>query len=126
MKFPIKSVIPISHSKYKWDDILSCRDNNSSGFNYRHISGDSSRLSKHAHGLAFDINPIQNIYIKYDKNLKEVLRFPALGLYDKNILGTLILNHPLVALMKKLEWDWGGDWTPESGRVDYQHFEKNI
>ena len=32
----------------------------------------------------------------------------------------------LVVLMKNLGWQWGGDWMPESGRIDYQHFEKTV
>jgi hypothetical protein len=126
LKFPIKSVVPINDPKYKWDDEISCNDNNSSGFNYRTVSGNAAKLSKHATGLAFDINPVQNIYVRYDKDLKEVFRAPADGIYDKNAPGTLVADDPLVTLMKSLGWDWGGDWTPESGREDYQHFEKNI
>ena len=126
LKFPIKSVILISDPRYKWDDELSCEDNNSSGFNYRCVSGDTTRLSKHALGRALDINPVQNIYVRYDGNLKEVFRSPETGKYDKNTPGTLVSDDPLVLLMKKLGWDWGGDWKPESGREDYQHFEKNL
>lgn len=126
LKFPIKCVVPISNPKYRWDDETSCGDNNSSGFNYRYISGNQSRLSKHASGLAFDINPVQNIYIQYSKNLKEIFRSPASGVYNKKTPGTLTFSHPLVILMKKLGWDWGGDWTPKSGRKDYQHFEKKF
>ncbi len=38
-------------------------DNNTSSFNYRFISG-SRILSMHANGLAIDINPKQNPYVK--------------------------------------------------------------
>ena len=122
LKFPIKSVIPINDEKYSWDDNRSCEDNNSSGFNYRLVAG-TNRLSKHSTGRAFDINPVQNIYVRYE-NMKEVFRAPADGIYDKNTPGTLTSDHPLVLLMKELGWEWGGDWTPETGREDYQHFEK--
>lgn len=124
-KFPIEKVIPISHEKYTWDDETSCNDNNSSGYNYRLIMG-TNRMSKHAQGLAFDINPVQNIYVRYDEQGKEIYRLPKNGTYNKNAKGTLSDEHPLVILMKKLGWKWGGDWTPESGRIDYQHFEKDI
>ena len=123
LKFPIKSVIPIADEKYSWDDNRSCEGNNSSGFNYRLIAG-TNRMSKHSTGLAFDINPVQNIYVRYDENLKEVFRAPTNGVYDVNVPGTLTSDHPLVLLLKKLGWDWGGDWTPETGREDDQHFEK--
>jgi peptidoglycan LD-endopeptidase CwlK len=126
LKFPIKSVIPISSPQYGWDDEVSCGANNSSGFNYRAISGDTTRLSKHANGSAFDINPVENIYIKYDTDEKELFRFPADGVYDESAPGTLTATHPLVLLMKDLGWEWGGDWTPATGRADYQHFEITI
>lgn len=125
IKFPIEKVIPISNTKYKWNDEASCNDNNSSGYNYRLVAG-TNRMSKHSKGLAFDINPVQNIYVKYNKDGNETVRYPKEGVYDKNTKGTLTSDSPLVILMKDLGWDWGGDWVPESGRVDYQHFEKHI
>lgn len=123
LRFPIESVIPISDARFLWDDETSCGQNNSSGFNYRTIAG-SDVLSKHSFGWAFDINPAQNIYIRYDKNGKEISRLPHGAKYKRNAVGTLSTNHPLVTHMKSLGWTWGGDWTVESGRIDYQHFEK--
>lgn len=125
LSFPIEKVIPISVAKYRWDDETSCADNNSSGYNYRTIHG-TLRLSKHALGLAFDINPRQNIYIKFDKALSEIYRSPKDGVYDPQAPGTLTGEHPLVLLMEELGWEWGGRWRPESGCIDYQHFEKNL
>ena len=57
--------------------------------------------------------------------MKEVFRAPENGVYDPSAKGTLTSDHPLVLLMKELGWEWGGDWTPETGREDYQHFQKN-
>jgi hypothetical protein len=124
LQFPIEKVIPISHSKYLWDDERSCEDNNSSGYNYRIILG-TNRLSRHANGLAFDINPVQNIYIRHDEKGNETYRSPKNGMYDKNAKGTLTQGHPLVSLMRQKGWMWGGDWKKEDGVVDYQHFEKS-
>lgn len=125
IKFPIEKVVPISNKKYMWSDEVSCDDNNSSGYNYRKILG-TENISKHGLGLAFDINPAQNIYVKYNEKLEEIFRSPKGAIYDEEILGTLTPGHPLVKCMKDQGWIWGGDWTPESGRVDYQHFEKAI
>lgn len=125
LKFPIQQVIPISDEKYQWNDEASCNDNNSSGYNYRRIAG-TETISKHASGMAFDINPAQNVYIKYDKDGKELCRFPKDTVYDEHAKGTLTNTHPLVEIMKNLGWAWGGDWKAESGRVDYQHFEKTV
>lgn len=123
MNFPIEKVIPISDEKYAWNDEVSCDDNNSSAYNYRLIAG-TERLSNHAAGRAFDINPVQNIFVKYDAGLHEIARYPKDAVYDEQAPGTLTKEHPLVQLMKSLGWTWGGDWTPAGGRVDYQHFEK--
>ena len=51
---------------YNGDDTASMADNNTSCFNYRVVDGTKS-LSKHALGLAIDINPLYNPYIRYDK-----------------------------------------------------------
>ncbi len=125
LHFPIQKVIPIAHPNYKWDDNLSCDDNNSSGYNFRFIAG-TTRMSKHAEGLAFDINPMQNPYIKYDESVTELWRAPEKSVYDENAPGTLTTSHPLVLFMKSLGWEWGGDWKKEQGPVDYQHFEKSL
>lgn len=123
LQFPIESVIPICDPRFAWDDETSCNQNNSSGFNYRHIMG-SDELSKHSYGWAFDINPRQNIYVRFDTDGNEIYRLPADGLYNETAPGTLTANHSLVLLMKENGWTWGGDWSPANGRIDYQHFEK--
>ncbi len=123
ISFPIQSVVPVSHPNIKWADDTSVSYNISSGFNYRNIAG-TNRLSWHAKGLAIDINPIQNPYIRFDDTGKELWRAPKDGVYDVTTPGTLYKNHPIVLFLQKRGWEWGGDWTV--GRVDYQHFEKHL
>lgn len=125
LQFPIEKVIPIATPKYAWDDNVSCDDNNSSGYNFRYIGG-TTKMSKHARGLAFDINPVQNPYIKYDENVNELWRAPKDSSYDERAPGTLYVGHPLVTLLKEKGWEWGGDWAKEGGRIDYQHFEFDL
>jgi len=76
-KFPVEKVVPIVD--YNWSDEKSMNDNNTSSFNYRFISG-SRILSMHANGLAIDINPKQNPYVKNGtsipaKSLKDYQHF---------------------------------------------------
>lgn len=123
LTFPIEKVIPICVPDYAWNDDRSCDDNNTAGWNYRLIAG-TDRVSKHAFGRAFDVNPVQNPYIRYDAEEEEVFRAPEHSRYDERAAGTLAAAHPLVGLLKSRGWTWGGDWTPASGRIDYQHFEK--
>jgi hypothetical protein len=118
-KFPINSVIPISHDRFHkngaWNsDGQSMISNNTSAFNYRKVTG-GKKLSRHAYGFAIDINPVQNPYIKG----KIVL--PAGAVYDPAKPGTLTLNCPVVRSFISLGWDWGGNWK---SLKDYQHFEK--
>lgn len=113
-QFPISKVIPIS--KYGWSDDKSIMDNNTSAFNYRYISG-TRVISNHASGLAIDINPGLNPYIKNGSSL------PANCVYDTTKAGTILADSDLVKEFKKKGWQWGGDWK---SLKDYQHFEKKL
>ena len=118
-KFPIQSVIPVSHNRFykdgEWNsDGQSMLSNNTSAFNYRRATG-SKKLSMHAYGFAIDINPFQNPYIKR----KVVL--PPGAVYDTRKPGTLAYNSSVVRTFKRLGWTWGGNWK---SLKDYQHFEK--
>jgi hypothetical protein len=119
VKFPINSVIPVSHDRFykegEWNaDGQSMLSNNTSAFNYRKVTGGKS-LSMHAYGFAIDINPVQNPYIKG----KIVL--PDGAVYDPARPGTLTRNCPIVNTFISLGWDWGGNWK---SLKDYQHFER--
>ena len=118
-KFPVKSVIPISHDRFHQNgaynsDNQSMLANNTAGFNYRKVTGGKG-LSMHAYGFAIDINPVQNPYIKG----KIVL--PAGAVYNPAKPGTLTSTGPVVREFKRLGWTWGGNWK---SLKDYQHFEK--
>ena len=118
-KFPITSVIPISHDRFfkngKWnEDDQSMLSNNTSAFNYRTVTGGKS-LSKHAYGFAIDINPVQNPYIKGN------IVLPPDAVYDTSKPGTLAYDSPVVKTFIRLGWTWGGNWE---SLKDYQHFEK--
>jgi peptidoglycan LD-endopeptidase CwlK len=118
-KFPMTSVIPISHDRFfkdgKWnEDDQSMLSNNTSAFNYRMVTGGTA-LSKHSYGFAIDINPVQNPYIKGD------IVLPPGAVYDINKPGTLTPDCPVVKTFIRLGWTWGGNWE---SLKDYQHFEK--
>lgn len=118
LRFPIASVIPISHSSFRkdgrWDDELSMRRNNTSAFNYRETAG--GNLSYHALGRAIDINPVQN---PFDN---EGVIHPAGAVFDPSVPGTLTEKGALVQAFIDRGWEWGGRWVRQK---DYQHFEKS-
>lgn len=110
--FVIEKAIPIV--KYNWSDSLSMDDNNSSSFCYRNIT-----YSKHATGMAIDINPRFN-----PLRWKKVNRpnQPDGAVLDTTINGTLHPNHIVVKEFRKLEFRWGHSF---SKYYDDHHFEKN-
>ena len=113
-KFPVEKVVPIV--EYDWSDEKSMNDNNTSSFNYRFISG-SRILSMHANGLAIDINPKQNPYVKNGTSI------PVGSEYKLKNMGTIEPESKIVKVFKERGWIWGGDWK---SLKDYQHFQKKI
>ena len=103
--------------EYGGDDDLSMEDNNTSCFNYRVVSGSSS-LSRHAYGLAIDINPLYNPYITYNKD-HTIKVAPAAG--SKSFPYKIDESDLCCRLFKEHGFTWGGDWN---SCKDYQHFQK--
>lgn len=121
LRFPIEKVVPAP--VYDGDDNRLMALNVSSGFNYRKIAG-AKKLSLHATGQAFDINPHQNPYIRREGAL---VIAPPNANWNQDMPGTLHHDHQLVQFMLERGWEWGGDWSLEnSGRIDYQHFQKDL
>lgn len=110
--------------EYQADDDLSCADNNTSCFNYRVVAG-SDTLSKHALGMAIDINPFYNPYITYPNGNKRIspagseLYEDREGGYDHMILKDDLCYR----LFTEHGFTWGGEWKSIK---DYQHFQKVI
>ena len=108
---------------YGGDDLASMADNNTSCFNYRPVAG-SEKLSKHALGLAIDINPLYNPYVRYTAENGQLVS-PAEGeayadrskeypykIDSSDLCCRLFLEHGFT---------WGGNWNSVK---DYQHFQK--
>jgi len=121
-KFPIEKIRLID--EYDADDDKSMADNNSSALCCRPITG-KKKFSKHSYGIAIDINPIQNPYVKKSKNI--VLPPEGKKYIDrsKTQKGMILKDDPCYTAFTKRGWIWGGDWDPLT-RVDYQHFEKDL
>lgn len=116
IRYPIEKMRVMSC--YGGSDELSMEDNNSSAFNFRYIT-DGGKLSNHAYGLAIDLNPRVNPYVKND------LVLPTNGeAYlnrDQCVLGIIKKDDAVYEVFARYGWTWGGDWT---SLKDYQHFEK--
>ncbi len=107
---------------YGGDDHASLLDNNTSAFNYRVVEG-SKKLSRHAYGLAIDINPFYNPYVTYPGGVEHIspegsepyadreADFPHKIGKDGDLCWQLFSRHGFT---------WGGDWK---SLKDYQHFQ---
>lgn len=108
---------------YDGDDLASMEDNNTSCFNYRPVEG-SGKLSKHAYGLAIDINPLYNPYITYTaEGSQQVSPASALPYADRGSLFPYKIDEEDLCykLFTSRGFTWGGNWNNVK---DYQHFQK--
>jgi len=117
-KFPIDKIRLID--EYNADDDSSMDDNNTSSFNFRVVAG-TDKLSKHSYGLAIDINPVQNPYIKGDT----VSPQKGKEYVDRSDIrkGMIIKGDTCYNAFINRGWIWGGEWKTMK---DYQHFQKDI
>ena len=106
--------------EYGGDDLLSMQANNTSCFNYRPTTG-GSKLSKHAYGMAIDINPLYNPYVKLKTG--KILPSGGEAYTDREKDFPYKINNKYIAYKEfaKRGYKWGGSWRTVK---DYQHFEK--
>ena len=115
-RYPIRSIRLMDD--FGGDDDASMAADNTSCFNYRKKTG-MRELSKHALGLAVDINPFENPYVRPSK----VKPAGAEEFADR----TKAFPHKIgqddlcYRLFRQHGFAWGGVWRSVK---DYQHFEK--
>ncbi|MEO1061866.1 MAG: M15 family metallopeptidase [Actinomycetota bacterium] len=93
--------------------------NETNGFVCRPAVG-SSNWSMHAFGLAVDINPFHNPYLKGDLVIPEL----ASDYVDRErVLPGMILDGDVVVqAFADIGWPWGGDWR---SLKDWMHFSQS-
>lgn len=113
--------------EYNGDDTASMAENNTSCFNYRVVDGTTS-LSKHAYGLAIDVNPYYNPYVVFGRNAdgSDYISPPGSEVYadrSQNFAYKIDENDLCYRLFTEHGFTWGGNWNSSK---DYQHFQKTI
>lgn len=119
-RYPIERMVLID--EYDADDKRSMTANNSSSFNFRYISG-TNKLSNHSDGMAVDINPLYNPYVRV-RSGGTVVEPEAGEPYadrDRDFTYKITRDDVCYREFMKRGFVWGGDWT---SLKDYQHFEK--
>ncbi len=111
------------------DDETSMRANNSSSFNFRFMTGSTTKISKHGLGMAIDINTLYNPYVKQKSDGTWHIE-PSTGEEyafnrDNRTDIPYKIDHDDLAykLFTAAGFEWGGDWT---SLKDYQHFEIDL
>ena len=119
-EYPIERMVLVD--EYNADDELSMRANNSSAFNYRHTPG-GTRLSAHSRGMAVDINPLYNPYVKNYPDRVYVAPATATEYVNRHGAFPYKIDRDDLCCRLFLEhgFEWGGDYKTIK---DYQHFEK--
>ena len=119
-KYPIEKVRLVD--EYDADDEASMSDNNSSAFNFRTISH-TTTISKHGLGMAIDINPLYNPYVKTVNGALSIEPANAAVYVDPSDDNPYRIDHDDLCykLFTEHGFTWGGDWVHSK---DYQHFEK--
>lgn len=119
--YPIERIQMIDD--FNADDEQSMRANNTSCFCFRHVAG-SKHLSKHAQGLAVDINTLYNPCVKTGKNGKTTIQPATAGKYvnrQRPFPYKITTDDLCYRLFTEHGFKWGGNWR---SLKDYQHFEK--
>jgi poly-gamma-glutamate synthesis protein (capsule biosynthesis protein) len=120
-KYPIDSIRLIE--EFGGDDDASMAANNTTGFNCRLVPG-SPAFSMHSRGLAVDINPVQNPYIR-----RGIVQPPTGTRFDEKaersgrIPGIIVTGDAVTKAFSRRGWKWGGDWFTMK---DYQHFYRDV
>ncbi len=115
-RFPIARMRLVDD--YGADDDRSTMANNTSAFNCRPATG-STRWSRHAYGLAVDLNPVQNPYVYSDGHVLDpkAERFLNRSLHDPGMIHD---GDVVVRAFAAMRWRWGGHFRSIK---DYQHFD---
>lgn len=120
-KYELERVQPID--AYGGNDRKSMTANNTSCFNHRVVSG-STHLSRHAYGMALDINPQINPYVTGSGASLYVSPKNGRPYADRSKNFPHKIEHGEICykLFHKAGFFWGGDWITMK---DYQHFQKS-
>ena len=114
VRFPIEQMtLPTSNER----DLTPSGDGNGTGAMVCRPTTGQTNWSAHALGLAIDVNPFQNPYVKGDLVLPELA-----GAYrDRSWRrpGMIRPGGVVVRAFASIGWSWGGGWRTLK---DYQHF----
>ena len=120
-RYPIERMELID--RYDGDDQRSMAANNTSCFNYRRVAG-SKKLSRHAFGMAVDLNPLYNPFVRTCGGKQTVEPANGRPYADRSRSDNpyrITTSDLAYRLFRAHGFKWGGSWRTSK---DYQHFQK--
>ena len=120
-RYPIERIRLIDD--YEAVDEQSMRHNNTSCFCFRRVSG-TTKLSKHARGMAVDINTLYNPYVRKGRDGRRIVEPATATPYvdrSRSFPYKIVKGDLLHRLFLQHGFTWGGAWRTLK---DWQHFEK--
>ncbi len=119
--YPIEKMLLVE--SYDGDDEASMLDNNTSCFNQRRTLG--GMISKHSYGMAIDINPRYNPYLRQRSAGRTIVQPEGSETYldrEGDFPYKIVKGDLCYRLFRQHGFSWGGEWN--RGK-DYQHFERS-
>jgi len=121
--YPIRQMQLVSD--FHGSDWQSIEADNTSAFNCRNVSTGTHKWSRHAYGLAIDLNPIENPFVNKHGHIahRASYRFKKRFHHNRSFADRAVLlkKDKAVRIFEKHGWQWGGEFAPYK---DYQHFTK--
>jgi hypothetical protein len=121
-RFPLKRVgLAREFREARWEAHPNSRRSVTASFNCRVVitpAGPQDEFSQHAYGLAVDVNPLQNPYVREDGWVRNRFAEPYVD-RSGELPGMIHGGDVVVRSFAAIGWAWGGTW---SGGKDYMHF----
>lgn len=119
-KYPIERMVLVD--EYDADDNVSMAADNTSAFNYRKVDG-TDHLSLHSYGLAIDINPRYNPYVRGSGENTVITPENGIKYANRSLDCSYYINAGDICYKTFIDhgFTWGGEWKTQK---DYQHFQK--
>jgi hypothetical protein len=120
--FPMKRVgLARAFHERRWEEQPDSRRSVTASFNCRVVitpAGPGSTYSQHSYGLAIDVNPLQNPFVRSDGWVRNRFAEPYVD-RSADLPGMIREGDVVVRSFAAIGWTWGGRW---SGDRDYMHF----
>jgi len=124
-RFPLQHVaLARAFSQRQLENHPNSHGSTTASFNCRPVvtpEGAGATFSQHSYGLAVDLNPLQNPFVRADGWTRNRYARPYVD-RSKDLPGMIHTGDVVTRSFAAIGWGWGGEW---SGDKDYMHFSQS-